>query len=82
MQASPSGWGQKDFERLFLGYGFEKRGTKHDIYIHTKYKELRMSVPRHNSLKEWVAREAVKIIKELITLMEEDKSHGNHIENN
>jgi len=81
MQNTHSGWGQKDFERLFLGYGFIKGGKKHDIYSHPKYKELSIAVPRHNKLKEWVAREAVKLIKELLEIMRREAEYGKREEN-
>lgn len=68
MRRSASGWGQTDFEHLLSGYGFKwKEGKKHRIYIHSKFQDLLISVPRHNSLKEWVARDAVKLIDELIS---------------
>jgi len=66
MRASASGWGQSDFERLFEGFGFKAKGKKHRIYYHPKFPDLWISVPRHNVLKEWVARDAVKLIDELI----------------
>lgn len=66
MRNSPSGWGQKDFERLLTGFGFKIKGKKHAIYIHQEFPDLRISVPRHNSLKEWVAQDAVKVIDQLI----------------
>lgn len=69
MQSSKSGWGQKDFERLLLGYGFiSKGGKKHNKYYHPDYPELWISVPRHNELKKWVANDAIKLIDDLLTL--------------
>lgn len=66
MRSSSSGWGQKDFERLLSGFGFEwKEGKKHRIYFHPKFPNLWISIPRHNSLKAWVARDVVKLIDEL-----------------
>ena len=66
MRNTYSGWGQKDFERLLIGFGFDRRGRKHDIYIHSEFPDIRISVPRHNSLKDWVAKDAVKLIDELL----------------
>ena len=82
MRNTHSGWGQKDFDRLFIGFGFNSReGKKHTLYFHPKFKNLFISVPRHNSLKEWVARDAVKLIDELIEyLKREEKSNGGHDE--
>jgi len=65
MRNSPSGWGQKDLERLLKGFGFEYREGKERVYFNRKYPTLRISVPRHNSLRDWVARDAVKLIDEL-----------------
>ena len=65
MRGTKTGWSQKHFETLFLGFGFEKTGKKHDIYIHPKFPEIRGSVPRHKKLKEWVASAAVKAIDTL-----------------
>lgn len=66
MRRTSSGWGQNDFERLLTGFGFEYReGKKHRFYFHKDYKDLWISVPRHNSLKEWVARDAVELIDSL-----------------
>lgn len=67
MRNTSSGWRQKDFEHLLLGFGFEyKEGKKHRLYRHPQFTELSISVPRHDTLKEWVAREAVKLIHDLI----------------
>jgi hypothetical protein len=69
MRKSPSGWGQTDFERLLDGFGFKWReGGKHRFYFHPRLSKLKISVPRHNTLKEWVARDAVKLIDELTSL--------------
>lgn len=66
MRNSPSGWGQLDLERLLTGFGFEYReGKKHRIYFHGTHRRLRISVPRHDSLRDWVARDAVRLIDEV-----------------
>ena len=73
MRSTSSGWSQKDFNHLFLGFGFKcKEGKKHSIYNHPSSEDLWISVPRHNKLKAWVAREAVKLIDELLS-----RSQGN-----
>lgn len=66
MRNTRSGWGQNDFDLLFSGFGFISKGRKHAIYFHPKFPDLAMGVPRHNKLKEWVARDAVKLIDELL----------------
>jgi len=65
---SPSGWGQKDFEHLLEGFDFKWREGKERVYVNRKFPQLRISVPRHNSLREWVARDAVKLIDEFLNL--------------
>ena len=83
MHRSPSGWGQTDFEHLLEGFGFKwKEGKRHRIYSHHKFPDLSISVPRHNALKEWVARDAVKLINELINRTEKkEKTNGTNNEN-
>ncbi len=76
MRSSSSGWGQKDFERLLIGFGFECKQGKHAIYWHPTFSDLWISVPRHNKLKEYVAREAVKLIDDLIK--RSPTSNGGH----
>jgi hypothetical protein len=73
MRSTSSGWGQADFERLFTGFGFDSKGKKHTIYFHPQFPDLVMGVPRHNKLKEWVARDAVKLIDELIVRSEKNE---------
>lgn len=69
MLSTKSGWGQNDFNRLLEGYGFiNKGGKKHQKYYHPIYTQLWISIPRHNTLKKWVAVEAIKLIKELKNL--------------
>jgi hypothetical protein len=76
MRATQSGWRQSDFERLLTGFGFKKKGKKHDIYIHPRFSDLRVSVPRHNSLKDWVSKEAVSAIDDLICRTEKEAPNG------
>jgi hypothetical protein len=74
MRNSPSGWGQKDFERLLTGFGFKYREGKERVYINRRFPQLRISVPRHSSLREWVARDAVKLIDELLDLTNKEST--------
>lgn len=73
MRNSPSGWGQSDFEKLLVGYNFKQRQGKHTVYMHPNHPSLMIVVPRHNELKDWVARDAVKLIDELEKLEGEKK---------
>ncbi len=66
MRASPYGWGQNDFDGLLTGFGFRrKEGKKHRVYIHPDFRELSISIPRHNELKPCYARDTLKLIDEL-----------------
>lgn len=74
MRESKSGWGQQDFQRLLEGYGLiNKGGKKHAKYYHPEFPQLWISVPRHNSLKKWVAKDAIKLIDELLILQKNKK---------
>jgi hypothetical protein len=70
MRSSKSGWSQTDFGHLFEGFGFKYREGKHRVYFHPRFPDLIMGVPRHNVLKKWVARDAVKLIDELKNRLE------------
>src|SRR5436190_1819234 len=66
------GWGQKDFRRLYRGFGFdEQAGKKHTLYQHPDYPHLIATVGRHNELSAGYADDAVRIIGELKKLQDE-----------
>ena len=67
MRRSSSGWGQRDFEHLFSGFGFRWKEGLHRKYYHPDFPDLWISIPRHKTLKEWVTRDAVGLIDELIS---------------
>lgn len=83
MRNSYSGWRQEDFEKLFLGFGFGFReGKKHRVYVYPNLPTFSLSVPRHNDLKEWVARDAVKLIDDLLKELEKQgDNNGDDKEN-
>lgn len=81
MRSTPSGWGQKDFERLLTGFGFKCTGKKHDIYIHPNFPDLRISVPRHKSLRDWVAHDAVEVVDELISRLTKEEKNEADVKN-
>jgi hypothetical protein len=69
MRATKAGWGQSDFETLFLGFGFAYReGSDHRRYYHPQMPSLIATVGRHGELKPHYARSAVKVIDELMAL--------------
>ena len=80
MRQSKSGWGQVDFAKLYIGFGFEAtEGKKHTIYIHPEYPNLRASVGRHNNLATGYAETAINLIDQLKKLQaaREDESDAN-----
>lgn len=68
MRRTADGWGEEDFRGLYKGFGFQESGTKHWVYIHPKYRHLRATVARHRRLPRAYARQAVKVIDELMRL--------------
>ena len=66
MRRSLNDWGANDFAVLYTGFGFVAyEGSKHTIYIHATYTDLRATVARHTVLAKGYASHAVKTIDEL-----------------
>lgn len=62
MKASKSGWGPRELDRLYLGFGFVRvEGAKHCLYKHPAYPDLRVTVSRANSLAVGYIQTAVKM---------------------
>jgi hypothetical protein len=71
MRRSKAGWRFADLERLYLGFGFEKyEGSKHTMYIHPDFPELRATVTRHRFLPKGYIQFAIKLIDRLNKLEE------------
>lgn len=71
MRKTKSGWSAADFETLYVGYGFVKKGRKHDIYIHPVYTFISQAVPRtKKDLPPAYAVTAVKNIDLLLSLLQ------------
>lgn len=69
MRSTKSGWGEKDLEAVYLGYGFTFRdGAKHRMYTHPDFPQLHTTVSRQRDLPPGYAQEALKLIAELETL--------------
>lgn len=64
MRSSPHDWGERDFERLLLHFGFSQReGSNHTIYRHSDLPNgMVVTVPRHRDLRPYVARKAVRAV--------------------
>jgi hypothetical protein len=74
MRCSKAGWKAHDFRTLYEGFGFNKRGTRHDIYIHPDYPDIRDSIPRgSDELASGYAKDAVKNI-DLLLAREKEKN--------
>lgn len=66
MHRTKNGYGYRDFETLYLGYGFRKKeGGDHTLYFHELLRRP-MSVPRHNELPIGYVRAAVKAIDDIL----------------
>ncbi len=65
MKDTKSGWGEKDLETVYLGYGFTYRdGAKHRMYTHPLFPQLHTTVSRQRDLPPGYAVDAVKLIAE------------------
>ena len=66
MMRSKHGWGEKDFDKLYRGFGFTARmGEKHNVYLHPRFRELRATVSRQRALPAGYAQHAIKCILRL-----------------
>ena len=69
MKETKSGWGEKDLETVYLGYGFTFRdGAKHRVYSHPRFPQLHDAVSRQRDLPPGYAATALKLIAELEAL--------------
>lgn len=72
MRRSKAGWKFNDLDNLYTKFGFEKHeGSKHTMYIHPEFPELRATVARHKSLPAGYIQFAIKLIDRLRELREE-----------
>ncbi len=61
-----------DLENLYVKFGFKKyEGSKHTMYIHPEFPELRATVTRHRSLPIGYIQFAIKLIDRIEELREE-----------
>ena len=65
MRRTPFDWGHDEVCKMLSGYRFKCwEGGKHTICQHETFEDLTISVPRHNVLRPWVARDAVALVDE------------------
>ncbi len=66
MRRSPAGWRLRQLHRLYTSYGFSRReGSRHVIYHHPEYPELRATVARHDPVRNVYVRDALNLIDRL-----------------
>lgn len=66
MRVSKHGWGHDEVCAMLKGFGFRvAERAKHTICEHGDYPDLTLGVPRHKVLREWVSRDAVKLVDQL-----------------
>ena len=68
LHRSQAGCTRHDLEVIYLAYGFRIRNGKHDIAIHTKYKNLRGTLPNHKSFAIGYVTSAIELIDEALRL--------------
>jgi len=62
-----------DLEVIYIGYGFRiRKGSKHDIAIHAKYKRLRGTLPNHKSFAKGYVTCAIELIDESLRLAKQE----------
>ena len=49
MRASKHGWKKEDLEKLYKAFGFEQQRSRHILYVHPDYPELRGTVSHTSS---------------------------------
>jgi hypothetical protein len=75
MIQSPAGWGPDDLGTLYQGYGFDVReGTKHRLFVHPQFRQIRATIPRHSYLAVSYVRQALKDLERLEALEAENDS--------
>jgi hypothetical protein len=75
MSRSKAGWGQRDLETLYLGFGFTKReGGKHCVYSHPAHPMLRATVARTRELPVGYIQTAISLIRQLRELQKQSQS--------
>lgn len=76
MRLSQSGWRRRDFETLYLGFGFVKKVERggHTVYQHPDYPEITATVSRSSGdLHAAYARQAVKNIDQILELEKDEE---------
>lgn len=76
MLQTKAGWKLRDLEKLYFGYGFEKRvGKRHFIYYHPIHPTLNATVPRSGELLKAYVSDAIQRIRQLEILEGSKNEH-------
>jgi hypothetical protein len=72
MRRTKGGWSPDDLDRLYRGFGFEVReGSKHRIYSHPRYPQLRATVSRSSPLATGYVATAPDLLDQLDSLRQQ-----------
>lgn len=64
------GWGQQHYETLLCGFHFDKdERANHTIYTDPDDPSNVVSVPRHRTLRDWVAEDTITAIERRLANM-------------
>jgi hypothetical protein len=75
MRQSKSGWKPRDLQSLYISYGFLiSHGASHDIIKHSKYPQLRTTLPRHNEIAKIYVDIAIRLIDQLTTIQKAEEA--------
>jgi hypothetical protein len=81
MRKNRFGWGADDLRTVYLGFGFEEeQGSKHTLYIHPDFPELRATVGRHRQLAPGYPTTALRLVSKLRELQGEESTEDDATE--
>lgn len=67
MRQSANGFSRADLEAVYLEFGFEiRKGSKHDIAVHTRYRDLRSTLPNHRAFAQAYVRCCVELVTQAL----------------
>jgi hypothetical protein len=78
LRASTAEWSPAALAQILEGYGFtRKKEARHGTFFeHPSYPEwATVIIPRHRSLKNWVARQVLEKVERLIETEEKEGRH-------
>lgn len=74
MRQTPNEWSPDVFEKIYVGFGFNKHeGGNHTTYTLKQY-NLKEQIPRHNPVAPCYARSTVEIIDKLLAMKQAEEN--------